>query len=95
MMNTSSTIVQPTAASPSRKISKPRMRFVQAIIDHYTMGGITLPADGAFSRQTLLAISSSALGKSWIPNWITHDKSRKAGRGYYFIPEITQIAGAN
>ena len=27
-------------------------------------------------------------GKIWIPNWITHDQSRRTGRGMFNIPEV-------
>ena len=30
-------------------------------------------------------------GKIWIPNWITHDKGRRVGRGVFNIPEVLVV----
>ena len=30
----------------------------------------------------------SLKGKKWIPNWITHDQSRRVDRGVFSIPEV-------
>ena len=32
----------------------------------------------------------SLKGKKWIPNWITHDQSRRASRGVFLIPEVME-----
>ena len=33
-------------------------------------------------------------GKKWIPNWVTHDLSRRVGRGVFSIPEVMDTLNA-
>ena len=42
-----------------------------------------------YSRAELRQVSMKMKGKIWIPNWITHDQSRRVARGVFSIPEIT------
>ena len=42
-----------------------------------------------YSRAELRQVSMKMKGKIWIPNWITHDQSRRVTRGVFSIPEIT------
>ena len=44
-----------------------------------------------YSRAELRQISMKMKGKVWIPNWITHDKSRRVGRGVFNIPEVPSV----
>mgnify|MGYP003970374973 CR=1 FL=1 len=41
-----------------------------------------------YSRAELRQISMKMKGKIWIPNWITHDQSRRVARGVFLIPEV-------
>ena len=46
---------------------------------------------GIFSRAELRQVSMVSKGKKWIPNWITHDVSRRADRGVFHIPEVMDV----
>ena len=48
---------------------------------------IDIDESTTYHRSLLRAVSLELKGKIWIPNWITHDQSRRAGRGVFFIPE--------
>ena len=61
--------------------------YIDAIIMHGSDLGIDLNKD-EFSRAELRQVSMSMKGKKWIPNWITHDQSRRTGRGIFLIPEV-------
>ena len=67
-------------------LSKQQQRYVDAIIAASTTVGLdcTTPE---FTREQLRAVSMIHKGKKWIPNWITHDVSRRVGRGVFSIPE--------
>ena len=68
-------------------LSKQQQRYVDAIIAASNTVGLdcTTPE---FTREQLRAVSMIYKGKKWIPNWITHDQSRRAGRGEFNIPEV-------
>ena len=68
-------------------LSKQQQRYVDAIIAASNTVGLdcTTPE---FTREQLRAVSMIYKGKKWIPNWITHDQSRRAGRGVFNIPEV-------
>ena len=68
-------------------LSKQQQRYVDAIIAAAPTVGLdcTTPV---FTREQLRAVSMIHKGKKWIPNWITHDQSRRAGRGVFNIPEV-------
>ena len=68
-------------------LSKQQQIYVDAIIAAAPTVGIdcTTPQ---FTREQLRAVSMIHKGKKWIPNWITHDQSRRAGRGVFNIPEV-------
>ena len=70
-------------------LSNRQMVYVNAIIEHAPGLGIDTNKD-TFSRAELRQVSMSRKGKKWIPNWITHDQSRRAGRGVFLIPEIME-----
>ena len=70
-------------------LSNRQMAYVNAIIEHAPTLGIDTNKD-TFSRAELRQVSMTMKGKKWIPNWITHDQSRRAGRGLFLIPEIME-----
>ena len=70
-------------------LSNRQMVYVNAIIEHAPALGIDTNKD-TFSRAELRQVSMTYKGKKWIPNWITHDQSRRAGRGLFLIPEIME-----
>lgn len=61
--------------------------YITAILTHAPALGIDTNKI-SFSRAELRQISMTEKGKIWIPNWITHDQSRRAGRGVFNIPEV-------
>jgi hypothetical protein len=61
--------------------------YIDAVIEHAPALGIDLNKTN-FSRAELRQVSMTHKGKKWIPNWITHDVSRRVERGVFSIPEI-------
>jgi hypothetical protein len=77
------------------KLSSRQMIYINAIIEHAPALGIDTNKD-TFSRAELRQVSMTMKGKKWIPNWITHDVSRRAGRGVFSIPEVQeQVVAVN
>lgn len=77
------------------KLSNRQMTYINAIIEHAPALGIDTAKD-TFSRAELRQVSMAHKGKKWIPNWITHDLSRRAGRGLFTIPEVQeQVVAVN
>ena len=70
-------------------LSNRQMAYVNAIIEHAPALGIDTNKD-TFSRAELRQVSMAMKGKKWIPNWITHDQSRRAARGVFLIPEVKE-----
>ena len=68
-------------------LSNRQTAYVDAIIEYAPALGIDLNKTD-FSRAELRQVSMTMKGKKWIPNWITHDVSRRTGRGVFAIPEI-------
>ena len=67
---------------------KPRqLQFVQFCVD----AGITSPA----SRDELSMVCENSGIYACPPSWITQDTTRRAGRGLYDIPELTEYANQN
>ena len=64
--------------------------YVDAIRQHGADCGIDLTKT-EYSRAELRQVSMKMKGKKWIPNWITHDKSRRVGRGMFSIPEVPSV----
>ena len=61
--------------------------YVDAIREHAEDLGIdTTKTD--YSRAELRQVSMKMKGKKWIPNWITHDPSRRTGRAVCSLPEV-------
>jgi RNA:NAD 2'-phosphotransferase (TPT1/KptA family) len=71
------------------ELSKQQQKYVSAVLEHAPAIGIDLNKN-TFSRAELRQVSMAFKGKKWIPNWITHDLSRRADRGVFTIPEIME-----
>jgi hypothetical protein len=67
-----------------------RASYVDAIREHAPALGIDITKDH-YSRAELRQVSMAWKSKIWIPNWITHDQSRRMGRGMFSIPEVPII----
>lgn len=68
--------------------------YVDAIHEHAEELGIDTTKTN-YSRAELRQVSMKAKGKIWIPNWITHDVSRRQSRGVFSIPEVTQTPSSD
>jgi len=75
------------------QLSKTQQKYVNAIIEHAPNAGVDINKAN-FSRAELRLISMAVKGKKWIPNWITHDQSRRVDRGVFSIPEVTDTVNA-
>ena len=73
----------------STNLSNRQMTYITAITTHAPTLGLDTNKD-TFSRAELRQVSMLMKGKKWIPNWITHDQSRRAGRGLFLIPEVME-----
>lgn len=71
------------------QLTSRQQTYINAIIAHAPALGIDTNKS-SFSRAELRQISMNEKGKIWIPNWITHDQSRRAGRGVFNIPEVME-----
>jgi len=70
-------------------LTKLRKVYIDGIVEHGSDLGINLDKD-TFCRAELRQISMSIKGKKWIPNWITHDHARRAGKGVFHLPEVRE-----
>lgn len=61
--------------------------YIDAIREHGPGMGVDITKE-EYSRAELRPISLKMKGKMWIPNWITHDQSRRVSRGVFRIPEV-------
>ncbi len=68
-------------------LSNRQQAYITAIITHAPALGIDIEKT-TFSRAELRQVSMTEKGKKWIPNWITHDQSRRVARGMFNIPEV-------
>jgi|TARA_Y100000310_G_scaffold220021_1_gene221451 hypothetical protein len=73
------------------ELTKRQKVYIDAVVQFGPSNGIDLNKT-EFSRAELRLVSMSFKGKKWIPNWITHDQSRRAGRGIFTIPEVSDVA---
>ena len=71
------------------QLTNRQMTYINAIISHAPALGIDINKTD-FSRAELRQVSMTTKGKIWIPNWITHDQSRRVGRGVFSIPEVQE-----
>ncbi len=69
------------------ELSKRQQAYVDAIRSFGPAQGLDI-AKTVYNRAELRQISEEFKGKPWIPNWITHDQSRRDGRGAFSIPEV-------
>jgi hypothetical protein len=69
------------------ELSNRQKAYVDAVIEHAPALGVNLNKTD-FSRAELRQVSMAFKGKKWIPNWITHDVSRRTDRGVFAIPEV-------
>ena len=69
------------------ELSNRQKAYIDAIVAEAPALGIDTNKQ-TFSRAELRQVSMATKGKKWIPNWITHDQSRRAGRGVFNIPEV-------
>ena len=70
------------------ELSKRQAAYVDAILEHAPDLGIKTDKTD-FSRAELRQVSMNLKGKVWIPNWITHDQSRRVSRAVFSIPEVS------
>jgi len=75
------------------ELSKRQKTYVDAIITEAPALGIDTTKD-QYSRAELRQVSMAIKGKKWIPNWITHDQSRRVARGMFSIPEVMEATSA-
>lgn len=71
------------------ELSNRQKSYIDAIVTEAPALGINTNK-GTFSRAELRQVSMATKGKKWIPNWITHDVSRRADRGVFTIPEVME-----
>ena len=69
------------------QLSNRQKVYVNAIREHGPTLGVDI-TKSTFTRKDLRPISEEFKGKPWIPNWITHDQSRRLDRGEFSIPEV-------
>ena len=69
------------------ELSNRQKAYIDAIVAEAPALGIDTNKP-TFSRADLRQVSMATKGKKWIPNWITHDQSRRAERGVFTIPEV-------
>mgnify|MGYP003137513162 FL=1 len=69
------------------ELSNRQKVYVDAIREHGPAMGLDITKT-VYTRAELRPISEELKGKPWIPNWITHDQSRRDGRGAFSIPEV-------
>tara|TARA_R110002167_G_scaffold140655_1_gene328580 strand:- start:280 stop:630 length:351 start_codon:yes stop_codon:yes gene_type:complete len=69
------------------ELSNRQKNYIDSIVSEAPALGINTNK-GIFSRAELRQVSMVSKGKKWIPNWITHDVSRRADRGVFHIPEV-------
>ena len=76
------------------ELSNQQLKYVNAVVEHATDLGIDTTKTN-YSRAELRQVSMRMKGKVWIPNWITHDQSRRLSRGMFSVPEIAEHATAS
>ena len=71
-------------------LSPQRKAYIDAIVKYADLIHIDCDKE-VFCRTELRAISTAYKKKRWIPNWITHDKERRAGVGEFYLPEVKEL----
>lgn len=62
-------------------------RLQRLFVEHLYSSNCRAPA---YSRKVLRELANKG-GWQWAPAWIVKDTSRKTARGYYSIPELTEL----
>ena len=70
-------------------LSPQRKAYIDAVLKYADLIHLDCNKD-VFCRTELRAISTAYKKKRWIPNWITHDKERRAGVGEFYLPEVKE-----
>ena len=70
--------------------TKIQQQYIDSIVDYLTDLGTPVNVE-TFTRNELREVSNKHKGSAWIPNWITHDQSRRASRGVFYIPEVAEV----
>ena len=68
-------------------LTKRRQKYIDAIREHASELNIDITKTD-YTRSELRQVSMKIKGNIWIPAFITHDKSRRVGRGVFNIPEV-------
>ena len=76
------------------ELSNQQQKYVNAVVELAPDLGIDTTKTN-YSRAELRQVSMRMKGKIWIPNWITHDQSRRVARGVFDVPEIMEHATAS
>ncbi len=69
------------------ELTKQQQAYVSDVIKHAPALSIDTNKVN-YSRAELRQVSMATKGNKWIPNWITHDVSRRVDRGIFSVPEI-------
>lgn len=83
MTQTVSTPATPATSTGLASLTRLQRLFVEHL---YTANC----RSGAYSRKVLRELAIKG-GWQWAPAWIVKDTSRKSARGYYSIPELTEL----
>lgn len=62
-----------------------QIAFIQFL--HTNRSRMTITADNTVSRKDLVAVLADSAYIA-VPAWIASDRSRRRGRGHYWIPEL-------
>jgi hypothetical protein len=81
-----STATQTVSATPSTGLAS-LTRLQRLFVEHLYTANCRAPA---YSRKVLRELAIKG-GWQWAPAWIVKDTSRKSSRGYYAIPELTEL----
>ena len=73
--------------SSYNNLTRRQQTYIDAVRVHGPGMGVDITKE-EYSRAELRPISLKMKGKVWIPNWITHDQSRRVSRGVFRIPEV-------
>tara|TARA_R110000824_G_scaffold389952_2_gene586211 strand:+ start:787 stop:1092 length:306 start_codon:yes stop_codon:yes gene_type:complete len=74
--------------------TKTQQEYIDSIVEYANSQGRPTCAE-VFNRIDLREVSMNHKGSAWIPNWITHDQSRRSGRGKFYIPEVAEMRKEN
>lgn len=75
-----------TVSTPTTNLAS-LTRLQRLFVEHLYSSNCRAPA---YSRKVLRELAIKG-GWQWAPAWIVKDTSRKSARGYYAIPELTEL----